>query len=148
MAPRGKHTRNIHVFDCLLVPSRDPDLDAIVAELLRDAGHTVQHVGVPDLLATLKARTRPAVLVKNMNAADANWRRTVPDLAAARDVTRRFGFVLLTLYHEWKPTLVPHIPTDHDVVILSLPEGLSKLTDAVERVGRHVASRWEQLLPR
>jgi hypothetical protein len=134
---------SVYPFDCLLVSSRDSDLDTVVAQLLADRAHRVQHVRMADVLDMLHGRTRPAVVIKNLDAPSAPFVRAVLATAAAHEVTRRHGYVLLTLYREWAPTLVPHLPTDHDVTLLALPEHLAQVAPTVEQVGRRVAGRWE-----
>jgi hypothetical protein len=132
-----------HLLDCLVVCSRDPDIDAIMTDLLREAGHAVDLVNKNDLVAVLRERTHPGVVVRNVRQATPTQQGTFPTLTVAPYVTRRHGYVLLTLYDEWKHLLTPHLPADHDVTVLSMPEGLAKLVSTVAQVGTRVARRWE-----
>jgi hypothetical protein len=130
-------------FSCLLVHSRDHDLDVLIAQLLTDSGHTIAPVHQGDLLPVLQARTGPAVVVKNLNRATRPKSATPRLFVEAPEVTRRHGFVFLTLYSECVSSLLASLPADHAIVVLPWPRDLTQVHATVERVGRRVLRQWE-----
>jgi hypothetical protein len=134
-------------FACLLVGSRDADIDDLAATMLTVLGHSVTRVAGQDLLTALAAATQPVVVVKNLNGTTSRWGASTR-LRAAADLTRRAGFVLLSLYPEWQQELAPSLPAGHDITVLPLPLSLAQLHSTVEQVGQRVARRWEPRPPR
>jgi hypothetical protein len=130
-------------FSCLLVPSRDHNLDVLIAQLLTDSGYTASPAQQGDLLPVLQARTGPAVVVKNLNRATRPRSATPRLFVEAPEVTRRHGYVFLTLYSECVSSLVASLPADHAIVVLPWPRDLTQVPAAVERVGRRVLRQWE-----
>lgn len=128
--------------DSLVITSRDPALDRVLVQALRDAGHSVQLVPGADFLATLAARTQPAVVVKNLDSATGQWERVILDVPAAAPVTSRFAYVLVSLYPEWLGQLRARFPANHDIAVVLYPFDLPDLFAAVAQAGERVRTRW------
>jgi hypothetical protein len=132
-----------HPFDCLIMRSRLRDLDALFRHLLEDSGYTVEEIEQSELVTVLQDRTRPTVLIRNIATATGEWEHLERAVATNSAVTARHGYVLLTLHEGAAPVLRQDVPVGHDVAMLTLPSGLGRLVDTVERIGKRKAERWK-----
>jgi hypothetical protein len=129
-------------FDCLLVASCDPHFDTIIARWLLEGGYDVEPVQASTLLKSLRARSRPAVILTDENTAGGEWVHLRQATAAAPAIMQQHGYVLFTHPAQPQDALTACLPPDTTVAIVPLPASLSQLVPTVEQVGRQALRRW------